>query len=186
MSEQFTHPSIGQIKGRTDGNVIQFHGVPYASLENRFASPVLCDKYNSDSILDATKVGYVSIVLKCFNARWLMMIHCNRPSPVSPTSGCDNEYMFIQHKLEREPDVMSETECLHLNITIPSRKSSEPLPVFVFIYGGGFAVGSNSWPQYDFARLVELSIETSMPIIAVAVKYVVPLSLGPNNTGREY
>ncbi len=42
----------------------------------------------------------------------------------------------------------------------------------VFIHGGGFAMGSNDWPQYDQSRLVKLSIDVGLPFIGVTVKYV--------------
>ncbi|KAK6371450.1 hypothetical protein LTS17_008700 [Exophiala oligosperma] len=41
----------------------------------------------------------------------------------------------------------------------------------VFIHGGGFAGGSVSWPQYDQARLVEVSITMGKAIIGVSVNY---------------
>lgn len=65
---------------------------------------------------------------------------------------------------------MSGTECLNLNITIPSTKSDKALPVMVFIHGGGFIMGSNHWPQYDPSRLVKLSIELGTPIIGINIK----------------
>jgi carboxylesterase type B len=45
------------------------------------------------------------------------------------------------------------------------------MPVFVFIHGGGFSIGANSWPQYDPVRLVELSIEKGSPVIGINIKY---------------
>lgn len=45
------------------------------------------------------------------------------------------------------------------------------LPVVVFIHGGGFEIGSNSWPQYDFRRIVELSVARRQPVIGVNIKY---------------
>lgn len=67
--------------------------------------------------------------------------------------------------------MQSATECLNLNITAPKDlNSSCNLPVVVFIHGGGFAIGSNSWPQYDFRRLVDLSIQNSTPILGINIK----------------
>lgn len=59
-----------------------------------------------------------------------------------------------------------------MNITVPTgTKSEDQLPVLVFIHGGGFAIGGNWWPQYDFARLVELSVEAGKPFIGININY---------------
>jgi len=70
----------------------------------------------------------------------------------------------------------SDLEGLNLNITVPETsgrlpESSDKLPVFVFIHGGGFASGANWWPQYDNAALVELSTRQKSPIIAININY---------------
>ncbi|KAK6064902.1 carboxylesterase [Seiridium cupressi] len=46
-----------------------------------------------------------------------------------------------------------------------------PLPIFVFLHGGGFALGSNAWPQYDLARIVKYSAEIGKPVIGVQINY---------------
>jgi len=48
--------------------------------------------------------------------------------------------------------------CLHLNVYVPSqasRTSDAPLPVMVWIFGGGFFLGCNHQPLYDPRALVE-------------------------------
>jgi carboxylesterase type B len=45
-------------------------------------------------------------------------------------------------------DVPSE-DCLYLDVWTPAHKSSDRLPVMVWIYGGGFQAGSSSNPQFD-------------------------------------
>ncbi len=70
---------------------------------------------------------------------------------------------------------MSELDGLHLNITVPSvaingSSANANLPVFVFIHGGGFSVGSNAWPQYDHAKLVKLSEDIGCPMLGVGIK----------------
>jgi para-nitrobenzyl esterase len=47
---------------------------------------------------------------------------------------------------------MSE-DCLTLNVVTPERRSNEPLPVMVFIHGGGYFLGSSATPLYDGAAL---------------------------------
>lgn len=74
---------------------------------------------------------------------------------------------------------MSGTECLSLNITVPTTQlqnedgdeaGGKKLPVMVFIHGGGFIMGANSWPQYDMELLVKKSVEMGMGIIGVNIK----------------
>ena len=47
---------------------------------------------------------------------------------------------------------MSE-DCLTLNVVTPEDPAGEPLPVMVFIHGGGYFLGSSATPLYDGAAL---------------------------------
>lgn len=47
---------------------------------------------------------------------------------------------------------MSE-DCLTLNVVSPAEATQEPLPVMVFIHGGGYMLGSSATPIYDGASL---------------------------------
>lgn len=82
------------------------------------------------------------------------------------------EFSFIQHSLPVPDLTQSCLEALNLVITVPTSEgmTSKPLPVFVYLHGGGFALGGNSWPQYNQARLVKLSLERATPVIGVGVK----------------
>lgn len=93
----------------------------------------------------------------------------------SPLQGCHMEWGLIQHSLPEPELSISELDGLNVNITVPSLEnesldSGRKLPVVVFIHGGGFAVGSNSWPQYSLARMVKLSAAMGSPIIGVGIK----------------
>lgn len=84
---------------------------------------------------------------------------------------CDNEHLLFQHALPHPEYKFSATECLTLNITVPSKAaSSGPLPVLAFIHGGGFMTGSANWPQYEMATIVERSQKLGQPVIAVSIK----------------
>jgi para-nitrobenzyl esterase len=45
-------------------------------------------------------------------------------------------------------------DCLTLNVVAPKSPAEEPLPVMVFIHGGGYFMGSAATPIYDGASLV--------------------------------
>ncbi|WP_068187125.1 carboxylesterase/lipase family protein [Mycobacterium sp. UM_CSW] len=47
---------------------------------------------------------------------------------------------------------MSE-DCLTLNVVTPEVATDEPLPVMVFVHGGGYIMGSSATPLYDGAAL---------------------------------
>jgi para-nitrobenzyl esterase len=40
-------------------------------------------------------------------------------------------------------------DCLSLNVVTPEAPSAEPLPVMVFVHGGGYILGSSATPIYD-------------------------------------
>lgn len=94
----------------------------------------------------------------------------NIPSPqaLSDPLSCEAEYSVFQQSLPHQPFDISDRDCLHLTITIP--REAKDLPVFIFIHGGSFTIGSNAWPQYDQTRLVRQGVEMGMPFIGVGVK----------------
>jgi carboxylesterase type B len=65
---------------------------------------------------------------------------------------------------------MSE-DCLNLNVVRPTGNFTEPLPVLVWIFGGGLYTGSVADPQYNLSGIVKVSQEMGKPIIAVAMNY---------------
>lgn len=153
------HPSVGQIHGvqpHGQAHVEQYLGIQYATLENAFARGKLVETYKSP--IQATKSG---------------------PLPVANPKNVDNEHLLLQHSLPHSGYNFSPTECLTLNVSAPSLDargtSAEPLPVVVFIHGGGFVTGSANWPQWDLAPLVERSVKLGSPVIAVGINY----RLGP-------
>jgi carboxylesterase type B len=82
---------------------------------------------------------------------------------------------FIQQAVPKPKFVHSDLECLNLNITVPKSNANGDsveckLPVFIWMHGGGFVVGANSWPHYDHARLVKLANENGVPVIGIGLK----------------
>ncbi len=60
-------------------------------------------------------------------------------------------------------------DCLYLNVWAPIRRSERPLPVMVWIHGGGYVFGAASQALYDGANLARRGV------VVVAINY----RLGP-------
>jgi para-nitrobenzyl esterase len=61
--------------------------------------------------------------------------------------------------------VKASEDCLCLNVWTPAKKPDDKLPVMVWIYGGGFAMGSTSTPLYNGAKLAK------MGVVVVSIAY---------------
>ncbi len=55
------------------------------------------------------------------------------------------------------PSDMSE-DCLYLNVWTPAKSADDNIPVFVWIYGGGFNGGSTSVPTYSGENLAKKGV----------------------------
>src|SRR5206468_5031436 len=56
----------------------------------------------------------------------------------------------INHYFGEEP---TSEDCLRMNIWTPAASPRGKLPVIVFIYGGGFTIGSSGMPNYGGAAM---------------------------------
>ncbi|KAJ3195336.1 hypothetical protein HK101_000447 [Irineochytrium annulatum] len=62
-------------------------------------------------------------------------------------------------------------DCLYLNVWSPARQpANEPLPVMVWIFGGGFYSGGAGVPFYDGATMTRRAMD-STPVIVVTINY---------------
>jgi para-nitrobenzyl esterase len=118
-----------------DGRVKTFKGVPYA----------------------APPVG---------NLRW------KAPQPVVPWEGVRKASEYGHRCMQAGifsdmifHDPGPSEDCLHLNVWVPAGASSRPLPVMVWIYGGGFAAGATSEPRQDGGNL------SKQGVIVVSMDY---------------
>ena len=74
---------------------------------------------------------------------------------------------------EKEKLEENEFECLNLTITAPSQKClvvHAPLPVMVWIHGGGNVTGCATDWIWDAGALVKRSIEIGNPVLVVSIK----------------
>ncbi|GAB7342728.1 hypothetical protein MBLNU457_g0875t1 [Dothideomycetes sp. NU457] len=148
MAASIDHKNLGKIQGKSSDGVIQYLGIKYGQLKDRFAGATMAEPTGP---IDATTIG---------------------PAVLSPPDAVDMEQGLIQHTLPFSDRQVSDLEGLNLNITVPSQASSASrLPVLVFVHGGGFFIGCGSWPEYDCSRLVKMATEKSMPVIAVTFNY---------------
>jgi para-nitrobenzyl esterase len=83
------------------------------------------------------------------------------PQPARPWSGVRHCHGFTSCAPQQRRYTMlgvgkyqpMSEDCLTLNVVAPETGSAEPLPVMVFIHGGGYFLGSSATPLYDGAAL---------------------------------
>ncbi|KAF8186514.1 Alpha/Beta hydrolase protein [Mycena galopus ATCC 62051] len=130
----------GNFQGAIDGNLTKFLGIPYARPTARF----------------------------------------DLPQPPLPLHGLQNATVFgpACPQQELSPILISESNphssiseaCLLLDVYVPAAATPQSkLPVMVWIYGGGFEIGSSA--DIDMRPTVERSILLGEPIIIVAPNY---------------
>jgi para-nitrobenzyl esterase len=124
--------AYGQLAGVAKNGVNAYLGVPYARPpvgDLRWRPPA--PPLPWQGVRDATHMG-----ASCMQ---------NTPAPWGPFTP---EYLYGEAHSE---------DCLFLNIWVPA-KHDQPLPVLLWIHGGGYSGGSNSLPIYDGARVAEQGV----------------------------
>ncbi len=95
------------------------------------------------------------------------------PQPVKNWTGVRNADKFGPTCMQRlapgndywmRGEGMSE-DCLYLNVWTPAKTGKEKLPVFVYIFGGGFSNGDGSEPRYDGEQMARKGI------VSVSINY---------------
>ncbi|KAJ7266555.1 carotenoid ester lipase precursor [Mycena rebaudengoi] len=129
-------------QGSNDGNLTKFLGIPFSRPVSRFELPTLPQRLHG--VQNATAFG----------------------------AACPQQALTTLPGVPFVPanyNAISE-DCLTLNIFKPSSANpNSKLPVFVWIYGGGFEVGNSM--DNDVVPVVRRSIATGEPVIVVTPNY---------------
>ena len=115
----------GLVSGYRSGDVSIFKGIPFA------APPV------DDLRWKAPQPA----------KNWTGVLKCDKFS-ASPMQSKPVPFMMWTEEFITPPDKLSE-DCLYLNVWTPAKSARDNLPVFVWIYGGGFSSGSAACDVYD-------------------------------------
>ncbi|RDL41766.1 uncharacterized protein BP5553_01745 [Venustampulla echinocandica] len=148
------HRSLGLIRGALSDDIktVQYRNIKYADIPDRWQKPRIARSKLSPVEYDGTVHG---------------------PICPQPAGGWDYDMkLYGDVKLPYEPSYSSEYECLNAVVTTPSTASrTSALPVMIWVHGGGFAIGSSSWPQYDLQKFVSRSVDIGHPIIGISFNY---------------
>ncbi len=103
---------------------------------------------------------------------WEGVRQCYKFSPIpvqpSPSRNPSPDDVYSR-EWSVDPDIPVSEDCLYLNIWTPAKKTDEKLPVYFWIYGGGWQVGHTAEMEFDGERIARRGI------VVVTVNYRVNL-----------
>ncbi|TFK87022.1 carotenoid ester lipase precursor [Polyporus arcularius HHB13444] len=151
------------VVGTVSGAVEKFLGIPFAQPpvgDLRLRLPQLRDSYNGT--VDATSFGN-----QCFQ-----QTPSDGPAAATIPPAILLGLASLNALFSSNSSVPQSEDCLNVNIFRPANVSADAqLPVLFWIYGGGFAAGSNAFPAYNGTAIVQRSVDIGEPVIFVAVNY---------------
>jgi para-nitrobenzyl esterase len=132
-----TETTAGRVSGRADRGVNVFLGIPYGGPtggDARFRPPGPA-------------------------LPWRGVRECLEHGPSCPQMTTE-QFTGMPVPAEAEPltgfravELVTGEDCLVLNVWTPALDRSAGLPVLVWLHGGGWSIGSASWPMYEFDNL---------------------------------
>jgi len=131
----------GLVSGYKSGEIAIFKGVPFA------APPVGDLRWKAPQPVKS----------------WTGILKCEKFS-ASPMQSNPRPFMMWTEEFITPPDNLNE-DCLYLNIWSPFKSAKDKLPVFVWIYGGGFSSGSAACAVYDGEEM------SKQGIVFVSINY---------------
>lgn len=100
-----------------------------------------------------------------YGARLDGLSRVRRPEPVKPWAGSREALRFGCAAPQEDVPMMASgvmgDDCLMMNVWAP--ETSRPLPVMVWIHGGGFVTGSSAQPLYEPSRL---AVENQVVVVS--------------------
>lgn len=150
-SERLNGTFVGELVN--NGRIKRWRNIKYGSYARRFTRAQLVSDYKN-KVVDCIKQGPL----------------CPQETPyVDTLIGVPSEQ--VKH-FELNYD---EFECLNLMIVAPCVSSTEPLPVVVWIHGGGNTAGTPYRGVNDPSDLIARGAETGRPVIFVCLSFRVHL-----------
>jgi para-nitrobenzyl esterase len=131
----------GSVSGYKSGDISIYKGIPFA------APPVGDLRWKAPQPVK----------------NWAGVLKCEKFS-ASPMQRNPVPFMMWTEEFITPPGNLSE-DCLYLNIWSPAKTPKDKLPVFVWIYGGGFSSGSAACTVYDGEEM------SKKGIIFVSINY---------------
>lgn len=118
----------------------------------------------SGAVEGVTKGGLTSYLGLPFAAPPVGALRWREPQPTASWEGIRKAASFAPACMQKGVSMPGETppatseDCLYLNIWAPANAAREPLPVIVWIHGGGYKNGSASMPLYWGDRLAQRGV----------------------------
>jgi para-nitrobenzyl esterase len=123
VNEPVAETTAGKVAGANHGSVRAFKGIPYA------AAPLGPRRFRPPT----SPASWTGI-------RETLGYGASCPQPAARPEGWSQEPSLSE-------------DCLYLNVWTQGYDDGARRPVLVWLHGGGFSIGSGSWPVYDGAAL---------------------------------